>query len=243
MAQSGCFVPARRARVGLCDRVFTRVGASDNLSRGESTFMVEMRETATILREATRRSFVILDEIGRGTSTFDGISIAWAVAEALHDQIGCRAIFATHYHELVALGGALPRAKNWSTAVREQGGEIVFLHKIVDGGASRSYGIEVARLAGVSEAVLVRARRLLAGLEATDEAAEGRGRAGRQLSLLGLMEAPSPSTPSAAVTGVGPVTSSVPSVVERALLDADLDALSPREAQALLYELKAKLTR
>jgi DNA mismatch repair protein MutS len=237
LAQAGSFVPARRARIGLCDRLFTRVGASDNLARGESTFMVEMRETATILREATRRSFVILDEIGRGTSTFDGISIAWAVAEALHDTIGCRAIFATHYHELVALGGTLPRAKNLSTAVREQDGEIVFLHKIVEGGASRSYGIDVARLAGIDESVILRARRLLAGLEASDEAEDGRrGRAGRQLSLLALMEEAAP--PDAARPKPAPA---IPSALERTLFDTDLDALSPREAQALLYELKSKL--
>jgi DNA mismatch repair protein MutS len=189
------------------------------------------------LREATRRSFVILDEIGRGTSTFDGISIAWAVAEALHDTIGCRAIFATHYHELVALGGTLPRAKNLSTAVREQDGEIVFLHKIVDGGASRSYGIDVARLAGIDESVIVRARRLLAGLEASDEAEDGRrGRAGRQLSLLALMGDAAP--PDAARPKPAPA---IPSALERTLFDTDLDALSPREAQALLYELKSKL--
>src|SRR4029077_15605803 len=120
LAQLGSYVPASAAEIGVVDRGLSRVGASDNVARGESTFMVEMRETATILREATRRSFVILDEIGRGTSTFDGISIAWAVAEALHERIGCRAIFATHYHELVALGGTLARAKNLSTAVRER---------------------------------------------------------------------------------------------------------------------------
>ena len=233
LAHAGAFVPAKRARIGLCDRLFTRVGASDNLSRGESTFMVEMRETATILREATRRSFVILDEIGRGTSTFDGISIAWAVAEELHERIGCRAIFATHYHELVALGGSLPRAKNLSTAVRERGDEIVFLHKLVEGGASRSYGIEVARLAGIDTRVINRARALLASLETGEMESAAKGRAGRQLSLLEASEAPAPAKASA------PPTES--SAVERMLRDADLDALSPREAQALLYELKAKL--
>ncbi len=234
LAQMGSFVPARRARIGLCDRLFTRVGAADNLARGESTFMVEMRETATILREATRRSFVILDEIGRGTSTFDGISIAWAVAEHLHDRIGCRAIFATHYHELIALGGSLARATNLSTAVRERGSEIVFLHKLVEGGASRSYGIEVARLAGIDARVLGRARALLAALESDDAAGEQRGRGGRQLSLLGAIAT---SEPAPKAQGRAPA----PSAIERALSDADLDGMSPREAQAFLFELKAKI--
>jgi DNA mismatch repair protein MutS len=237
LAQAGSFVPARRARVGLCDRVFTRVGASDNLARGESTFMVEMRETATILRDATRRSFVVLDEIGRGTSTFDGVSIAWAVAEDLHDRLACRAIFATHYHELVALGGRLGRARNLSTAVRERGGEIVFLHKLVEGGASRSYGIDVAKLAGVHAAVITRARALLGALE-TGEVSGSRGLEARQLSLLDALEAPekTPGAPPKAAPAI-------PSPLEQALLDVDLDALSPREAQALLYELKARLPR
>ncbi len=234
MAQAGAFVPARRARLGVCDRLFTRVGASDDLARGESTFMVEMRETATILREATRRSFVVLDEIGRGTSTFDGISIAWAVAEELHERVGCRAVFATHYHELVALGGVLARAKNLSTAVREQAGEIVFLHKLVEGGASRSYGIEVARLAGIEPRVLDRARQLLAALEAGDQAEQGRrGASGRQLSLLEAMGAPPPAA--------ARPERAAPSAVERALRDADLDGMSPREAHALLCQLKARL--
>jgi DNA mismatch repair protein MutS len=232
LAQAGSFVPAKRAKVGLCDRLFTRVGASDNLARGESTFMVEMRETATILGEATRRSFVILDEIGRGTSTFDGISIAWAVAEDLHDRVGCRAIFATHYHELVALAGKLRRAKNLSTAVRERPGEIVFLHKLVDGGASRSYGIEVAKLAGVDARVIARARALLGALE-QGEVDGARGMEGRQLSLLALVGAPMPAAPA-------PVAE--PSEIERALKKADLDSLTPRQAHALLYELKSKLS-
>lgn len=234
LAQAGSFVPARTARIGLCDRLFTRVGASDNLARGESTFMVEMRETATILRDATRRSFVILDEIGRGTSTFDGISIAWAVAEELHDRLGCRAIFATHYHELVALGGSLPRARNLSTAVREKSGEIVFLHKLVEGGASRSYGIEVAKLAGIDDRLIKRARQLLAVLETGDEGAQ-RNNATRQLSLLH-------ASPSAPVVEHAPVERPNPSShFDRILRDTDVDALSPREAHALLYELKAKL--
>ena len=165
MAQMGGFVPAEEATIGLVDRIFTRVGASDNLTRGESTFMVEMRETADILREATPRSLVILDEIGRGTSTFDGLSIAWAVAEYLHDIKGPKTLFATHYHELTELAMTKPRAKNYNVAVSEWNGEIIFLRKIVEGGASRSYGIQVARLAGLPEEVVQRAREVLANLE------------------------------------------------------------------------------
>ena len=148
-AQMGGFVPARTARIGLCDRVFTRVGAGDNLARGESTFMVEMRETAHILRHATARSLIVLDEIGRGTSTYDGVSIAWAVAEHLHDRIGAKTLFATHYHELAALAGQHPRVRNVSVAAREWKGEVVFLRKLTAGGTSRSFGVEVARLAGL----------------------------------------------------------------------------------------------
>ncbi len=165
LAQMGSFVPARSARIGVVDRVLSRVGASDNLAGGESTFMVEMRETAEILRNATRRSLVILDEIGRGTSTFDGLSIAWAVAEYLDEAICCRALFATHYHELTALGEGSRHAANYSVTAREQNGDVVFLHRLVAGAASRSYGIAVAKLAGLPETVLARARALLATLE------------------------------------------------------------------------------
>ena len=168
MAQMGSFVPAESARVGLVDRVFTRVGASDRLSRGESTFMVEMRETAEILQQATRRSLVILDEIGRGTSTFDGLSIAWAVAEYLHDRKGfeARTLFATHYHELVALADSKSRIRNAHFEVREWNEEVIFLRQLVEGGASRSYGIQVARLAGLPQSLLERARSILVDLEA-----------------------------------------------------------------------------
>jgi DNA mismatch repair protein MutS len=176
MGQAGCFVPARAARIGLCDRVFTRVGASDNLAKGHSTFMVEMIEAANILHHATRRSLVVLDEIGRGTSTFDGLSIAWAVAEHLHDRIGARTLFATHYHELTDLAREKPRVKNCSIAVREQQGRVIFLRKLVAGAASRSYGIEVARLAGLPAEVLARARELLRNLEAGEFDEAGRPR-------------------------------------------------------------------
>jgi DNA mismatch repair protein MutS len=165
MAQMGSFVAAKNARIGVVDRIFTRVGASDDLGRGQSTFMVEMRETATILREATRRSLVVLDEIGRGTSTYDGLSIAWAVAEHLHDRIGCRALFATHYHELCELEQTREGVRNYNVAAREQGSEVVFLHRLVPGASNRSYGIAVARLAGAPEGVLARAHQLLEELE------------------------------------------------------------------------------
>jgi DNA mismatch repair protein MutS len=166
MAQMGSFVPARRAKVGITDRVFTRVGASDELSRGHSTFMVEMTEAANILNNATPRSLVILDEIGRGTSTYDGVSLAWAITEYLHNQVGCRALFATHYHELAQLAETLPGLRNYNVLVREWHDEIVFLHKIAAGSADKSYGIHVARLAGMPAEVLDRARAVLGDLEA-----------------------------------------------------------------------------
>ncbi len=177
MAQTGSFVPAGRARLGLCDRVFTRVGASDNLVRGQSTFMVEMNETAAIVHGATARSLVLLDEIGRGTSTYDGVSIAWAVTEHLHDHVRAKGIFATHYHELTQLADLLPAVKNLNVAVRESGDRILFLRRLEPGGADRSYGIQVARLAGFPAQLIERARDLLAELEgARTGAGEGLGR-------------------------------------------------------------------
>jgi DNA mismatch repair protein MutS len=171
MAQVGCFVPASRARLGIVDRLFTRVGASDNLVRGQSTFMVEMAETSAILHTATRRSLVLLDEIGRGTSTYDGVSIAWAVSEHLHDQVGCKTVFATHYHELTQLADELHALRNWNVAVREVGDQVLFLHRLQPGGADRSYGIEVGRLAGLPPAVIARARDVLRSLEGEQLAA------------------------------------------------------------------------
>jgi DNA mismatch repair protein MutS len=221
LAQMGSFVPARRARIGVVDRVFTRVGASDNLARGDSTFMVEMRETAHILGHATRRSLVVLDEIGRGTSTYDGMAIAWSVAEHLHDRIGCRALFATHYHELTALADSRPRVRNFSTAVREWKDDVVFLHKVVPGGASRSYGIQVARLAGLDKGVVLRARELLAALE--------RGEA------LGIHA----GTPQLALPVPAVVRES--SDVERRLAAIDIDGVTAREALAILADLQARL--
>jgi DNA mismatch repair protein MutS len=164
MAQMGSFVPAAEASIGIVDKIFTRVGASDNLARGQSTFMVEMVETAYITRQATSRSLVILDEIGRGTSTFDGMSIAWAVAEFLHD-LGCRTLFATHYHELAQLAVSKRKVKNYNVFVKEDGGKVIFLRKLIPGAASHSYGIQVAKLAGIPEKVLRLARRVLSNLE------------------------------------------------------------------------------
>ncbi|UCG89356.1 MAG: DNA mismatch repair protein MutS [Gemmatimonadota bacterium] len=165
MAQMGSFVPATAARIGVADRVFTRVGASDSLGKGQSTFMVEMSETSSILHAATERSLVLLDEIGRGTSTFDGVAIAWAVTEHLHDRTGCRTVFATHYHELTQLTETLQHARNFNVVVREVGDEIVFLHQLEPGGTDRSYGVHVARLAGLPDTVVQRAREILALLE------------------------------------------------------------------------------
>ena len=173
LAHTGSFIPAAQARIDLVDRIFTRIGASDDLARGQSTFMVEMSETANILNNATPRSLVILDEIGRGTSTFDGLSLAWSIVEHLHNQVGAKTLFATHYHELTELAGRLPRLKNFNVAVREWNDQIVFLRKIVGGGTDKSYGIQVARLAGVPKAVLDRAKEILRNLEESELTPEG----------------------------------------------------------------------
>jgi DNA mismatch repair protein MutS len=197
MAQAGSFVSASKAKIGVVDRLFTRVGASDNLVRGQSTFMVEMSETSAILHTATKRSLVLLDEIGRGTSTYDGISIAWSVSEHLHDVVGCKTVFATHYHELTQLADTLVAVRNYNVQVREVGDEILFLHRLQPGGADRSYGIEVGRLAGLPSTVLKRARELLRLLEA-EQIVPRSGRTSRapldnaddQLALFGLMTHP-----------------------------------------------------
>jgi len=197
MAQVGSFVPASEARIGIVDRLFTRVGASDNLVRGQSTFMVEMSETSAILHTATERSLVLLDEIGRGTSTYDGISIAWSVSEHLHNAVGCKTVFATHYHELTQLEGTLVAVRNYNVEVREIGDEVLFVHRLKPGGADRSYGIEVGRLAGLPPAVIVRAKELLGLLEAEQIVPRsGRSHATRvpptddQLGLFGVMTHP-----------------------------------------------------
>jgi DNA mismatch repair protein MutS len=230
LAQIGSMVPADSARLPVSDRIFTRVGASDNLARGQSTFMVEMSETAAIMHGATDRSLVLLDEIGRGTSTYDGVSIAWAVTEHIHERIGAKTIFATHYHELTQLGDLLDGVKNMNVSVREVGERIVFLRRLVDGGADRSYGIHVARLAGLPLSVVDRARELLAELEGTHSGGgEGLGRHGR---LRPVSEAP-PDQLS---------MFQVEHPLVRRLRAIDPDDLSPKEALEILYEM-GSLTR
>jgi DNA mismatch repair protein MutS len=218
MAQMGSFVPAAEAQIGVVDRIFTRVGASDNLVRGESTFMVEMIESAAILNSATERSLIVLDEIGRGTSTFDGISIAWSVAEYIHDNIRAKTLFATHYHELTELANKMDRIKNLNVAVREWSGKVIFLYRIVDGGADHSYGIQVAKLAGLPKEVTERAHEILAALESGSTAHIGLP---QQMQLF----VPASAAPK-------------PSEVEKELRRVNPDELSPREAQELLYHLK-----
>jgi DNA mismatch repair protein MutS len=180
LAHTGSFVPAAEARIDLVDRIFTRIGASDDLARGQSTFMVEMTETANILNNATARSLIVLDEIGRGTSTFDGLSLAWSIVEHLHNQVGAKTLFATHYHELTELSARLSRLKNFNVAVREWRDQVVFLHKIIEGGTDKSYGIQVARLAGVPKVVLERAKQILSNLEESELTPEGNVRQPRK---------------------------------------------------------------
>ena len=207
LAQMGACVPARSARIGVIDRILTRVGAQDNLARGQSTFLVEMVETASILHHATERSLILLDEVGRGTSTFDGLAIAWAVTEELHERgRGAKVLFATHYHELTALAGTLPRVRNYHVAVKEWNDEIIFLHKVRPGGTDRSYGIQVARLAGLPPAVITRARAILSELESArpSAAAEPPAEATAQLGL--FPSAPDPLLKELAALDVGSVT-------------------------------------
>ncbi len=223
MAQMGSFVPARSAKLGLTDRIFTRIGAQDEIHAGQSTFMVEMLEAAHILHHATNRSLVILDEIGRGTSTYDGLSIAWAVVEYMHNhpKLRSRALVATHYHELTQLAENLPGIRNYNVAVSEEGGKVVFLHKIVPGGADKSYGIHVAELAGLPRPVINRAQEILARLEA--EGGEGVEEGGPRPSQLPLFHDPAPWLAE--------------------LRELEIDSLSPLEALNLLYEWQQKLKR
>jgi len=219
LAQTGSFVPADFANIGIVDRIFTRIGAQEDLAAGQSTFMVEMTEAANILNNATPRSFIILDEIGRGTSTYDGLSIAWAVAEFIHNhpRLGAKTIFATHYHELVDLAGILPRVKNFNVAVAEEGDKVIFLHKIVPGGTDRSYGIHVAQLAGLPKSVIIRAQEVLAELEshASKKSKVPRRKAPLQIPLF-----------------------SKGSLLADEIARLDIDSLSPLEAITKLYELK-----
>jgi DNA mismatch repair protein MutS len=227
LAQMGSFVPARRAKIGAVDRLFSRVGAADDIARGRSTFMVEMVETAAILNQAGERSLVILDEIGRGTATFDGLSIAWATIEHLHETNRCRALFATHFHELTALATKLPRLFNATVRVKEWQGDVIFLHEVVPGAADRSYGIQVAKLAGLPPAVIERAKLVLAKLEAEDRASP------RDFDELPLFAAtPRPTSPR---TGAATADSII-----AALAALNPDEMSPREALEALYALKVK---
>jgi len=229
LAQMGSYVPAARVHMGSVDRLFSRVGAADDLARGRSTFMVEMVEAAAILNQATPRSLVILDEIGRGTATYDGLSIAWAAVEHLHEANGCRALFATHYHELTALAGKLDSLANVTMRVKEWQGDVVFLHEVAPGAADRSYGIQVAKLAGLPPSVIGRAEVVLAGLE--DGEALGREGAARLADDLPLFAAIRP------ISGGGR-NQNEPSALEKALADISPDSLSPREALDLIYQLK-----
>jgi DNA mismatch repair protein MutS len=231
LAQAGCFVPARRAHLGVVDRLFSRVGAADDLARGRSTFMVEMIEAAAILNQATVRSLVILDEIGRGTATFDGLSIAWATIEHLHETNRCRALFATHFHELTALARRLPRLLTATVRVTEFKGDVVFLHEVVPGVADRSYGIQVAKLAGLPRAVVERARTILDELEAADRQAPVE----RLVDDLPLFAAARPSSSGPGIAPPGP------DALRDMLVAADPDALTPREALDLVYRLSAQL--
>jgi DNA mismatch repair protein MutS len=224
MAQIGSFVPAESAHVGIVDRIFTRVGAQDDIASGQSTFMVEMVETANILNHATRRSLLVLDEVGRGTSTYDGLAIARAVVEHIHGHIGARTLFATHYHELTALADRFPRIHNVNVAVAEEGSDVIFLHRVVPGGADRSYGIHVGRLAGLPAGVTERAEETLAELEARARQ-NGHKRTrphAQQMTLFG-----------------GPADGVASQVLDE-LLALDVTALTPIEALTRLYELQQK---
>jgi DNA mismatch repair protein MutS len=226
LAQAGLYVPATAAHLGVVDALYSRVGAADDLARGRSTFMVEMVETAAILNQAGPRALVILDEIGRGTATFDGLSIAWAAVEHLHEVNRCRALFATHYHELTALGARLGHLANHAMRVKEWKGDVVFLHEVVAGAADRSYGIQVGKLAGLPASVITRAAEVLRELEKSGQS----GAVGKLIDDLPLFSAP-------------PALAPQPSEIERLLAAARLDDLSPRQALELLYQLKALIKK
>jgi DNA mismatch repair protein MutS len=226
LAQMGCYVPAESAHIGVVDRLFSRVGASDDIAHGRSTFMVEMVETSAILNRATRRSLVVLDEIGRGTATFDGLSIAWASVEALHETTGCRALFATHFHELTSLAKTLSRVANVTMKVREWEGEVVFLHEVGPGAADRSYGIQVARLAGLPEPVINRAKQVLDVLEqrsAGTASSSQKASVLDDLPLFAHQPAPTPKSKDP---------------IHEALDAVRPDDMTPKQAIEALYELK-----
>lgn len=225
LAQAGGFVPANAARIGLVDRLFSRVGASDNLARGRSTFMVEMVETAAILSQASDRSFVILDEVGRGTSTYDGLALAWAVVEAVHTNIKCRCLFATHYHELARLAERCEALSLHHVRAREYKGDLVLLHELSEGPADRSYGLAVARLAGVPDQVVSRAKQVLKQLEKNRTETGGLAAGLGELPLFAALEESEPEHQE--------------TLVDR-LAEIDIDSLSPREALDILYELSSE---
>ena len=242
MAQMGSFVPAREARVGLVDRIFTRVGASDFITRGQSTFMVEMNETANILNNATDRSLIILDEIGRGTSTFDGISIAWAVAEYIHTKLRARTLFATHYHELTELALTMDRVKNYTVAIKEWNDQIIFLRRVVEGGADKSYGIQVARLAGLPQAVIQRAKEVLANLEKAEFNDLGEPVAAQKERETGgvRVKGEQDETAESAEPQLGLFASDA-GLLFKAIADLDLDSMTPLDAMNKLHDLKKKV--
>ena len=238
LAQAGMFVPAEAARLGLVDRLFSRVGAADDIAGGRSTFMVEMAETAAILNQAGPRSLVVLDEVGRGTATWDGLAVAWAVLEALHDRLRCRTVFATHFHELTALAGRLPELSLSTMRVREWRGQVVFLHSVGPGAAERSWGLHVARLAGVPKAVLSRAGAVLQALE---ERARGLEPLSEELPLLSRGAAPAAAERDADMGSGDGASPAPPHPALEALAALDPDSLSPREAQEALYRLRSML--
>ena len=241
MAQIGSFVPADEANIGLCDRIFTRVGASDDLASGQSTFMVEMTEVANILRNATRNSLLILDEIGRGTSTFDGLSIAWAVVEYISSTktLGAKTLFATHYHELTELEGAISGVNNYCIAVKEQGDNIVFLRKIVKGGADKSYGIQVAKLAGVPEPVISRAKELVEELSDADITARAKEIASGSRSAQPRRSVERPDEVDLRQMSIFDTVREEDII--RELMDLDISRLSPVEALVTLDKFQSRL--
>ena len=241
MAQIGCFVPADEANIGICDRIFTRVGASDDLASGQSTFMVEMTEVANILRNATRRSLLILDEIGRGTSTFDGLAIAWAVIEHISNTrlLGAKTLFATHYHELTELEGAIAGVVNYCIAVKEQGDNIVFLRKIVRGGADKSYGIQVAKLAGVPDSVIARAKEIAQELSEADITARAKEIAQISANITQHKAVPKPDdVDMQQLTFFDTVKDDD---IIRELGELEINNMSPMDALNTLYRLQNKL--
>ncbi len=232
MAQIGSFVPAKEATIGIVDRIFTRIGASDFITKGQSTFMVEMIETANILNNATGKSLILLDEVGRGTSTFDGISIAWAVVEYISKELKARTLFATHYHELTELSIVLEGIKNLNVAVKEWGDEIIFLRRIEEGGADKSYGIQVARLAGLPPETIERSKEILANLEKSEL---------NELGAPKLAYASEPDSPQAKSANQLDLFATQADPVMKELLGLDVLSMTPIEALNTLFEMKKKL--